>query len=192
MSISPKSFIKELNSYNAQLASNRIQDRIPQFWVIGHDHITYQVKRAGDFNDFLQGMSQQIGEVTVIEHEGPFEVAVKLLGQVSVGGQGRIKWINLREIDAQQEGPHWEGISALNILIDSLDTTANRIAAETNLDFISYTNRVEVKINDKGQALNFVEIPLSERTERAKEDGIAIPIYPKGSAKPGVIRSQEQ
>lgn len=120
------------------------------------------------------------------------EVAVKLLGHVSVGGQGRIKWINLKEIDARQEGPHWEGVSALNILVDSLNTTAKRLAAGTNLDSTSHDDRVEVKINNEGQTLNFVEIPLSERTEQAIEDGIAIPIYPKGSARPGVIRSQEQ
>jgi hypothetical protein len=192
MAVSAKSFRKELNDYNAQLAKNRIRERIPHFWVIDYDHLTYQARNPKVFNDFLRAMSHNIIQIVSIEHEGPLEVAVRLAGPLAVGNQGRINWIKLKEIDPNLEAPQWEGVSAMNILVDNLDTTAKRISTGTNLDSAVTSEHVEVKVNDCGQSLNFVEIPLAEVTEDRIEDGRAIPIYPKGLIEPGVIRTQEQ
>lgn len=192
MAFGAKSFRKEINEYNAQLAKNRIRERIPNFWVIDYDHLTYQARNPKVFNDFLKAMSHNIIRIVSIEHDGPLEVAVKLAGSLAVGNQGQVNWIKLKEIDPRTKTPQWEGVSAMNILVDNLDTTAKRLATSTNLESIATGEHVEVKVNERGQTLNFVEIPLAEITDDRVEDGRAIPIYPKGTAEPGIIRSQEQ
>jgi hypothetical protein len=181
----------EFNDYMIHAANARVWNRIPGHWISGYDHITYQASTPRTMETILDGLAPNARQITCIEKDGPFEVAIKLAGPL-VNNNVRVNWVKLKEIDKTSPGPHWEGVSALNVLVGSLDTMKSRLTIATNLNAEEEGGVLKMDVNGTGRTLNFIESPLSAVAEQLIEEGYAVPILPKRVSEPGSVRSQDQ
>lgn len=190
MGMNTKYLRNEFNDYMIQVANARIFHQVPHFWLKSYDHITYQTSSPHALDVVIKGLKPESEQITCIEHEGPFEVAIKLAAPLVVAKNVSVSWINVKEIDREAPGKQWEGINALNVLVGSLQTMKSRLTTSTNLDPAESDNRLELILNGRGQRLNFIETPISTITEQLLEDKYAIPVFPR-VGEPGRVWSQD-
>jgi hypothetical protein len=178
----------EINDYGAQLKRSRVMNRIPSYAYNPADHITYTASSPTHLRIMVEDLSPHAEDITCIETDEPFTLAVKLLGGIMMHQIGTVNWIKLKE--RSEEGQAWEGVSSLNFHVDNAETLAKRLEAGGRLEYDdSHYGVISIDINRRVQTVNFVEQTLSEETQAAILDGRAVPI--KFQDNPSSVKSYD-
>jgi hypothetical protein len=173
--MSYKGFKSEIHDYGTQLMRSRVLNRIPRYAYNHADHLTYTASGPAHMRLMVEDLSPRAEDITCIEADEPFTVAIKLLGGLMVRQTGTVGWIKL--VERPSEGHKWEGVTSLNFHVDDAETLAKRLEAGGRLDYdSSQYGIVSINVNRRIQTVNFVEQTLSEVTQEAIAEGRAVPI----------------
>ena len=167
-----KDLNRELSNYSIALTTFESTHQLPSFILQEPDHLAIGTADIKEFAHAVKSLNDNVEQMVCVEDtEGRFRVSAKMLGSVSLGIYGRVKWLEV--IESEQSGIdhtefYYPDFSRL------LEKLRNK-DIEHGIEFVNGHKVADVPFEIRGEEFKFrvSDIPLSVLVAEEIDNGDA-------------------
>jgi hypothetical protein len=164
-------FNEQISKYSIALTTYEGTHRLPAQIFQQPDHLALRTADIGEFEHVVRSLNDNAEQMTCVEDEGRFRVDAKMLGSVSLGIYGRVKWLEIIEGDSS-------GIDHTEFFFpdfSKLRESFHRGRVDYEIDAVDERKVATVSFSQRGESfeVRITDTPVSEVVAREISNGEA-------------------